>query len=118
MEMRNNSRIENAWMGVLVGKRTSELIEECPDVFNEDIDPFSFDDSRTGGIVRILPGSSLVNNQRGLRFRPYQNNGLNNVSVINDALFHWDGNLVAAIYCSSTRPARGCKRDYYPWLSI
>jgi hypothetical protein len=98
MEMRNNSRIENAWMGVLVGKRTSELIEECPDVFNEDIDPFLFDDSRTGGIVRILPGSSLVNNQRGLRFRPYQNNGLNNVSIINDADFEWNDNTVASQY--------------------
>jgi len=96
MEMRNNSRIEKAWMGVLVGKRTSDLIEECPDVFNEDIDPFLFDDARTGGIIRILPGSSLINNQRGVRFRPYQNNGLNNVSVINDALFHWDGNTVAS----------------------
>tara|TARA_R110002072_G_scaffold303077_1_gene492883 strand:+ start:1083 stop:5153 length:4071 start_codon:yes stop_codon:yes gene_type:complete len=100
----NDSRIENAWIGCLVGARTS-YTQEVPlfpggcisggDLAVDSIvNDFIFDDALNGGIVVTTNNSLFYNNQRGVYFRPYlPTNGANNLSVFNNTDFLWEGFL-------------------------
>lgn len=95
--MINSSKIEHAWIGVLVSKRTStdnpEL--ECGSDFY--INPFSFDNNRNGGVV-TANNCLFHNNQRGVLFMPYLGlngtSGPNNQSYFSETTFEWDGLLI------------------------
>lgn len=92
--MNPSSRIEHAWIGALVSKRYAAITSSpngCPDDVN--IYPFTFEDSRNGGIVRAAR-STFLNNQRGVWFRPYlASTGANNLSQFTRTTFRWDGPL-------------------------
>lgn len=88
-EMKNNSKIEHAFVGTLVSKRFGEMTGECDKNFVSSIQPFQFDDSRNGGIVQIKE-SVFEQNQRGIRFRKYlDQNGANNLSFISNSRLDW-----------------------------
>ena len=87
------SKIEHAQIGILVGRRN--VIESgpsgCPPTL--DIQPYSFDFSRGGGIVRTSE-VSMFSNQRGVYFLPYlASSGSSNLSAFSRTDFYWDGPL-------------------------
>lgn len=91
--VQSGSRIEHAQIGVLAGKRNVTLISQngCPPL--EIPQPFIFDYSRSGGIVRTN-GAAFLGNQRGIFLLPYMaSNGTNNLSQVFRTDFNWDGPL-------------------------
>lgn len=91
--VQNNSKIEHASIGILVGKRTATYVSQgsCPAI--QTVNPFVFDNTRNGGIVQMT-NSSLHNNQRGVFFQPYlASNGSNNLSRFTLSNFVWNGPL-------------------------
>lgn len=93
LELKNNSIIEHAHIGTLVGKRQPKLIEICPGVFEETYLPYTFDNQRTGGIVQST-NSFYFGNQRGVWFQPYISGTSNNLSVFTNTEFKWNGPLI------------------------
>jgi hypothetical protein len=107
LEMKNQSRIEHAWVGVLLSKRNvayapSDLCQSFPIV-----QPFSFVNARNGGIVRASGNSTFYNNQRGVQFKPYFGPGgvagPNNLSYFYDVNFQWQGPLKQSSYQDHAR---------------
>jgi len=92
--MQDNSQIEHAQIGVLVGRRNVTLISQgnnCPPKIT--VQPFGFDYSRAGGIVRSEK-SRFFGNQRGVYYFPYlAGNGSNNLGRYSETDFAWDGPL-------------------------
>lgn len=99
LELKNSSKIEHAWVGVLVSQRNSISTEICQGVFETNVSPFSFNNARDGGIVKASGKSIFFNNQRGVHFRPYfALGGLNNLSTFTDVTFEWNGPLKESNY--------------------
>lgn len=107
LEMKNQSRIEHAWVGVLLSKRNvsfapSDLCQSFPIV-----QPFGFVNARNGGIVRATGNSTFYNNQRGVQFKPYFGPGgvagPNNLSYFYDVTFEWNGSLKQSNYQDHAR---------------
>lgn len=99
LELRNNSVIEHAWIGILVSARPANY---SPDDLNCQLDPtfptFTFQNQRNGGIVLATVGiSTLRNNQRSVWFRPYMGgvgtSGPNNLSRFEETQFIWDDQI-------------------------
>ena len=99
LELRNNSVIEHAWIGILVSARPTNYIS---DDLNCQLDPtfptFTFQNQRNGGIVIATVGiSTLRNNQRSVWFRPYMGgvgtSGPNNLSRFEETQFIWDDQI-------------------------
>lgn len=89
----SNSRIEHAWIGVLVGKRRETLIDLDPCPPEVIVQPFSFDYTRAGGIVQTSR-STFLGNQRGVYYLPYfSTNGADNLGRFTLTDFIWDGTL-------------------------
>lgn len=97
LTMLNDSRIENASVGILVSKREVNYDDNDPCQINPIVSPFTFDNSRNGGIV-ICSNSTLLNNQRNVWFRPYYGGfgtfGPNNYSSFRKTNFIWDDNTL------------------------
>lgn len=111
--MRAGSRIEHAQIGTLVGKRNHTEINQdfCPPIIN--VQPFSFDYARTGGIVRADKGS-FFGNQRGVYFLPYlAGNGANNLSRFSQTDFSWDGPLRSGVNPQEHAYLRSVKGIYF-----
>ncbi len=90
----NNSKIENASIGVLVSKRKVTTSQSgC--AMDEIYQSFSFDNNRNGGIVQVT-NSELLNNQRGVWFRPYEST-VNNLSYIKTSDFIWNDNINTSV---------------------
>lgn len=107
LEMKNQSRIEHAWVGVLLSKRNvsfapSDLCQSFPIV-----QPFGFVNARNGGIVRATGNPTFYNNQRGVQFKPYFGPGgvagPNNLSYFYDVTFEWNGSLKQSNYQDHAR---------------
>ncbi|MEM0999493.1 MAG: T9SS type A sorting domain-containing protein [Bacteroidota bacterium] len=91
--VQGGSQIEHAQVGILVGKRFVDEISqgECPPIL--DVQPFSFDPTRNGGIVRGVD-ARFRNNQRGVWFQPYfASSGADNLSRFYTSEFYWDAPL-------------------------
>ncbi len=78
--LQNSALIEHASIGILTSKRLAT---------------FTFDDSRTGGIVQVV-NSTLKDNQRGIWFRKYQGiNNANNLSFVSSSKLIWTNDFIA-----------------------
>ncbi len=105
--MRNNSTIENAFIGTLLSKRNSTTVEipffagDCnySSIYylTDEVVNSTFDFARNGGIVQTS-NSTYFNNQRGVSFKPYGGtNGANNLSRFSKSHFVWNGPLKGGI---------------------
>ncbi|MBI1837782.1 MAG: T9SS type A sorting domain-containing protein [Flavobacteriia bacterium] len=101
--MYNNSIVENARIGVLIGRRISTKVPipfnygDCNTnstiLYDEVVNPNIFDNLYDGGIVQAT-SSTLYNNQIGVYFRPYiPVNVINNLSFFSKTNFIWNGPL-------------------------
>lgn len=91
--MENNSKIEHALVGVLLGKRVSTITGQgpCSPIYTPQ--PGTFDFSRDGGIIQARD-SRFLQNQVGVWFLQYLNpNGADNVSNFTETSFIWNGLL-------------------------
>lgn len=91
--VQSGSRIEHAYIGVLVGKRNTVETPQggCPPIVTPQL--FSFDYARGGGIVRTS-NASFFSNQRGVYYLPYMaGSGANNLGLFSRTDFYWDGPL-------------------------
>jgi len=90
----NNSIIEHAFIGALIGKRTTLTTTICNNFNEEEIQFFNFDDSRNGGIIQVINNSLFSQNQRGIWMRPYISPAaLPNLSSAKNSSFKWQNNL-------------------------
>lgn len=94
LKMKNNSRIKDAQIGVLVGKRQTTTTNTCP--YFEIISDNIFVPINSGGVIEIN-NSTLENNLIGVQFEKYFSpNGMNNTSIISKTLFEWNDNIISA----------------------
>jgi hypothetical protein len=105
LEMKNNSKIEHAWVGVLVSQRPYVGSPQLGCGFSQqDVEVFSYVNARNGGIVRASENSEFYNNKIGVYFRPYfGTNGMAsapNLSQFNNVSFKWFGPLKQSSYSS------------------
>ncbi len=93
LELKNNSIIEHARIGALASKRQSSSLEVCPGVFETNILPNSFDNTRNGGII-ISRNSSFLNNQIGVSIPKYYSpTNVNHLAQFRNTIFEWTGLL-------------------------
>jgi len=92
-QMKNNSKIEHAYKGVLLSKR------------NVPSSPNSIDNTRNGGIA-IIQSSEFYNCQYGIHC-PNYGVGANNLTTISSTTFRWNG-----VFKKST-----VKPMYHVWLN-
>jgi hypothetical protein len=90
LEMKNNSIIENAMIGVLLSRRGTNVVYPTCDV--ELTYTGSYLDSYNGGIVKST-NSFFNDNQRGVYFRKYLSQNLNNLSGFYNTEFNWHETL-------------------------
>lgn len=101
LQMQNNSIIEHAYIGTLVGRRTSTIFNNCPGYFDQEVDLFQFDDNYNGGIIRVF-NSDYLQNQRGIWMRKYlPSSGVNNLSIVTNGHFEWNNPLNGGISVQS-----------------
>jgi hypothetical protein len=91
LELRNNSIIEHALVGVLVSRRQSVEVELCPG-FSQSLPTEDILSQYNGGIV-LSTNSILRDNQKGVYIPAYANGTANNLSRFNNTQFQWNGAL-------------------------
>lgn len=85
------SVIEHAYIGALASQRYSTLIQVSPGVFDVVVSPFSYTNSRNGGMIKAT-NSKFFGNRQGVYFGTY-NSLSNNLSGFKNTIFEWNGLL-------------------------